>query len=299
MDRSRRILALLGPDPTQRDAYWREVAGHYDRKGRDDLNYLAALDKTIVHHHTGLFEPGRSFDADALATIGEDELLKEIGAAEQRLTDLGLATLVRHGARGPGLDCGCGRGGSALSFALQRADLEIDGITVAHSQLAFARNAAQRLGLEDRVAFAKLSVFDLTPGLAGAYGFVYACESTEYMEPRAELFHIFRRLLRPGGVAVVFAYMKVAGHPALVSEDFSFVNDHYVMRTGDLQEYLRDSQAAGLELADWIDLRHEILAYWSLRALSRHRAGIEPAVLRCLHSDSVKYALIVFRKPGS
>ena len=295
--RPARLDALGGPDPG-RVEYWRRVAGHYDRKGRDDLNFLAASSEHLVHHHTGLFEPGTSFDAARLAAQGQDEILKEIGAAEQRLADLGLATLERHGARGPGLDCGCGRGGSALSFALRRDDLEIDGITVSETQLHFARSAARALALDARVAFAKVSVFDLPPALTDAYGFVYACESTEYMAPRERLFQTFERLLRPDGVTVVFAYMKVEGHPALDEHDFAIVNDHYVMRTGSVQEYLRASSAAGLGLADWIDLRHEILPYWTLRVWSRHRAGIEEPVLRCLRSDAVKYALLVLRKPG-
>ena len=278
-------------------AYWPRVADHYDGKGEDDLNYLAAIDKKLVHHHSGLFSPGHAFTPDILRGGRDQEILKAIGESEARLTDLGLDTLRRWGAQGPGLDCGCGRGGSSLTFALSLENLVIDGITVSEAQACFARRAAEDLGLSERVSYSTKNVFDLAAGMKSAYGFIYACESTEYMAPRHELFRVWARVLKPGGYAFVFGLTFLEDHPLLSREDLDQIDDHYVTRIGSFQEYVYGSAAAGLELVDLVDLGHHVIPYWTLRLFSSHQAGTEESILRGIQDGAMKYSLMIFRKP--
>jgi cyclopropane fatty-acyl-phospholipid synthase-like methyltransferase len=271
-------------DPT----YWQRVGAHFDRKDERDLNYLSSGDGLIVHHHTGLFPDGRD-----LAPRDEQEILRALWHSEHRMVRFAAELLaIRPGMRG--LDCGCGRGGSSLMFARDYG-AEMFGITISSAQAAFAERAAAALELSGQARFALENLHDhARPD--GAYDFVFACESTEYMD-RPALFAEWRRVLRPGGVALAIVLTYVPSRLPEVARELALLNEYYVARAGSLASFLDGARQEGLALDDLVHLERETLPYWRLRLRSGHRSGTEPWLIHGLETGGFHFSAIRFRKP--
>jgi 2-polyprenyl-3-methyl-5-hydroxy-6-metoxy-1,4-benzoquinol methylase len=111
----------------------------------------------------------------------------------------GLTEKLSSGARVAELACGSGV--AAVQLAKAFPTVTIDGYDLDETSIAEARRTAEEAGVADRVTFRVADARD--PKLAGSYDAVLVFEAIHDMgDPIAPL-RTVRRLLAPGGVAVV------------------------------------------------------------------------------------------------
>jgi len=270
---------------------WNQVAAHYDNKGKDDLNYLSAVDKRIVHHHSGVFD---RVDHLLNREYREEDLLQLLGASEDRLTHLGAAALGI--SDGKGFDCGCGRGGSSLILARDYGHSML-GITISRTQLDYARIMAENLNLQDKVSFEQLNIYhaDLS-GLEGQFDFIWACESTEYMPDYITLFTQWHKLLKRGGKALIFAITCRKSQLDKIENELRLIDEIYETKIGSFDAYLQAAISTGFEIDDLTGLEEKIIPYYKLRLKSVHKRGSEEALLKGLENGYFKYSLFLLRK---
>ncbi len=281
---------MSGADYSDLDGHYSRVGAHYDGKGKDDLNYLSSSDGLIVHHHTGTFP----LDAAPVVPASEDELLRVLGASEDRLVHFGARMLgLQKGEHG--LDCGCGRGGSSFLFCRDYG-VSTDGITVSQSQYAFATDAATRLGLDAAARFYLENLYD-GGRPTSAYEFIWACESTEYMHDKAELFRQWNRILKPGGRALAIFISYARSRHDEVADDLQALYRIYAGYPDAMDSYFHAAQQAGFSIDDVVGLEHETLPYWRLRLGSKNARGSEQILIRCLESGALHFSAVLFRKP--
>ncbi|MFT3977518.1 MAG: cyclopropane-fatty-acyl-phospholipid synthase family protein [Sphingomonas bacterium] len=175
----------------------RRAAGRF----LDGSNTLAKAKANVEHHYDLSNDFYRLFlDRDLQYSCAyftkENQSLEAAQAAKKAhiIAKLGLHDGCRV------LDIGCGWGGLALSIA-RAADVEVTGITLSVEQLTLARQRAEELGLADRVHFELLDYRSLDKRFdrivsVGMFEHVGRAHFDEY-------FRSIRRLLAPGGVALV------------------------------------------------------------------------------------------------
>jgi release factor glutamine methyltransferase len=100
---------------------------------------------------------GRTFKTDRRALIPRPE------------TELLVETLLREFATCGGsgnrlLDVGTGSGVLAITFALERPELEVSAVDLSKEALALAQENAERLGVSDRIAFHCSDLLEATEG---------------------------------------------------------------------------------------------------------------------------------------
>jgi release factor glutamine methyltransferase len=100
---------------------------------------------------------GRTFKTDRRALIPRPE------------TELLVETLLREFATCGGsgnrlLDVGTGSGVLAITFALERPELEVSAVDLSKEALALAQENAERLGVPDRIAFHCSDLLEATEG---------------------------------------------------------------------------------------------------------------------------------------
>jgi len=272
---------------------WQAVADHYDKKGKDDMNYLVAADKRIVHHHSGIFEPGSESLTQSYA---EEELLLVLGTAEDRLTHLGAKALDLKPGRG--FDCGCGRGGSSFILAKDYGH-NMQGITISQTQLEYARTMAGELHLEQKTNFALMNIYQADfDHWQGTFDFVWACESTEYMPDQFLLFQKWNQLLKMGGKVLLFAITTRESQLPYIEKELKLVDDIYETKIGTMHNYLSAAVANNFEIDNFLDLAPQVIPYYRLRLQSAHKRGSEEALLKGLENGYFKYFLLLLHKRG-
>ncbi|WP_431875863.1 SAM-dependent methyltransferase [Amycolatopsis sacchari] len=148
-------------------------------------------------HHAGAWGPKDTPEREAAGGASARERLWQ---AQGRLVDR-LARLLdlRRDARV--LDVGCGTGRTALQLAGEFG-VRVTGCTVSRSQVAAANERAREAGLADRVSFEYGDGMNL-PYPDAAFDAVWAVESFDHMSDWPWAFGEVRRVLRPGGQALV------------------------------------------------------------------------------------------------
>ena len=98
------------------------------------------------------------------------------------------------------LEIGCGWGALAVDLA-QAADARVTGITLSPSQLAWAKDLAERSGVSDRVSLELTDYRDLR----GSFDRIVSIEMFEAVGERywPDYFQALKRSLKPGGRAVL------------------------------------------------------------------------------------------------
>ncbi len=167
------------------------------------------------------------------------------------------------------LDIGCGWGGLARAMAQCRENVTVTGITLSERQLAYARRAAIDDGLADQLDFALRDYRDQD----GSFDRIVSVGMLEHVGPAAisTYFGVVRRLLAPGGVAVI--------HSIAVHDRAAPVNrwlTRYIFPGGylpSIPQLVRAAEAEGLKILDAEILRGhyaETLRHWRMRFLA-HR----------------------------
>lgn len=156
------------------------------------------------------------------------------------------------------LDVGCGVGGPACHVAA-RTGARVVGLTPNATQLTLARGNAEARGLAHRVGFVRGSA-DALPFDAGCFDVMMFLESACHFPDRGRFFAEAQRVLRPGGRLVGEDWLAdEAARAGPLRRWVEQVEAHWALpRLGTLGEYTASMQAAGLQVAEAADLRHEM-----------------------------------------
>ncbi|MGI4953028.1 MAG: class I SAM-dependent methyltransferase [Janthinobacterium lividum] len=245
--RLRRRVDQFNPAPRAR----RNVAHHYDL---DDRLYSLFLDAD------------RQYSCAYFET--PSETLEAAQAAKQRHI---AAKLHLHRPGLEVLDIGCGWGGMALTLARDHG-ARVTGITLSAEQLGVARQRAAAAGLSDQVRFELMDYRAWSAPVdrvvsVGMFEHVGVNHYTTF-------FRSIRRMLRPGGVALVHAIGR-AGGPGVTNPFLA----KYIFPGGylpALSEVLPAVERSGLWTADLEVLRLHYaltLRHWRER-FAAHRERI-------------------------
>jgi 2-polyprenyl-3-methyl-5-hydroxy-6-metoxy-1,4-benzoquinol methylase len=120
------------------------------------------------------------------------ELLPAIPSIHDRLTADPPARVA---------DVACGVGWAAISLAAAYPKVRVDGFDLDPSSIALAQANAKAAGVDDRVTFAVRDAAD--PAVAGTYDVVIVIEAIHDLSRPVEVLGAIRRMLRPGGVALI------------------------------------------------------------------------------------------------
>ena len=214
------------------------VAAHYD-----DLDaFYREVWGDHVHH--GYWATGRETPAEAA----------------EALVDL----LADHLDLKPGLavvDIGCGYGETARRLAAMRG-VDVTGLTVSAAQAAYA---ATRTVAGGRV---EIAVRDwLANGLPGGrFDRAYAIESSEHMPDKQRFFDEAFRVLRPGGILGVYAWLsRTAPRPWEVRHLLEPIcREGRLPDMGDEAEYRAMAEAAGFRVELVSDISDQVRRTWSI-----------------------------------
>jgi len=214
------------------------VAAHY--------NDLDAFYREVWgdHVHHGYWATGRETPAEAA------EALVDLLADRLDLRP-GLAVV----------DIGCGYGETARRLAAMRG-VDVTGLTVSAAQAGYAATKATAGG------HVQIMVRDwLANGLPDA-GFdrAYAIESSEHMPDKQRFFDEAFRVLRPGGVFGIYAWLsKTAPKPWEVRHLLEPIcREGRLPSMGDEADYRRMAEAAGFRVELVSDISDRVRRTWSI-----------------------------------
>ena len=97
-------------------------------------------------------------------------------------------------------DVACGVGWAAIAIARAYPNVHVDGFDLDGSSIKLARQNASAAGLSDRVTF---QTRDIAEADAGTYDLVVIIEAVHDMTQPVGVLASVRRMLRPGGVALI------------------------------------------------------------------------------------------------
>ncbi|MDA9639920.1 cyclopropane-fatty-acyl-phospholipid synthase family protein [SAR116 cluster bacterium] len=166
------------------------------------LNPPSASKRNVAHHYdltddlfSSFLDPWRQYSC---AYFHDDEDTLE-QAQINKLARLAAKLDLNPGEKVP--DIGCGWGGLARAMALCVQDTEITGITLSKQQLAYAKTAAAKTGLNGRLNF-HLRDYRRQDG---RFDKIISVGMLEHVGPQnfARYFDKVRNLLAPNGVAVI------------------------------------------------------------------------------------------------
>ena len=205
-----------------------KVAGHYTRgkledailsavarEGRDPSN-LSPLDLAAVDEFH----------------VGGIDSTRELAALMELRSDLRL------------LDVGCGIGGPARYFAAEHGCI-VSGIDLTEEFVRVAKSLSQLVKLQHLVEFRQASALQL-PFDGQCFDRAYMIHVGMNIADKAGVFREVRRVLKPGGLFMVFDFVRIADGPIrypvpwALSEETSFVVA--------AKEYRNALVAAGFEI---------------------------------------------------
>jgi tocopherol O-methyltransferase len=215
----------------------RDVAAHYD-----DLDeFYREFWGEHVHH--GLWTTGRESPEQAV----------------ERLIEM----VAREAAIGSGsrvCDVGCGYGGTAR-FLASRYGAEVTGLTISPKQHSYA--VAQTPGDNPTYLLRNWEQNELAPA---SFDAVVSIECLAHVEGKQRYFDEIRRVLKPGGTAVVLAWLACENPSALARRRLlqPICDEGRLAGMGDRGEYAAMIEAAGLHLLAYRDLSSQVARTWTI-----------------------------------
>jgi tocopherol O-methyltransferase len=215
----------------------RDVAAHYD-----DLDeFYREFWGEHVHH--GLWTTGRESPEQAV----------------ERLIEM----VAREGAIGPGTrvcDVGCGYGATAR-FLATRYGAEVVGLTISPKQHGYA--AAQTQGDNPTYLLRNWEQNELAPAEFDA---VVSIECLAHVENKQRFFDEIYRVLKPGGVAVVLAWLSCENPSRIARRRLlqPICDEGRLAGMGDRGEYAAMIEGAGLHLLSFRDLSSQVAKTWTI-----------------------------------
>lgn len=240
------------------------VRQHYDQ-----LSFLYRL-FWGEHLHHGYWEKDESV---ARAQIQLMERLAERAA-------------IPHGASV--LDIGCGLGGSAMWLA-EQFDCDVTGMTISPVQARMAAAKAKARNLGSRVRFQVRDANEWQPE-PESVDVVWIMESSEHFRNKAGFFERCARVLKPGGVLAVCAWLRRDG--PLREDEQTLVNTiaeaMFSASLDSLSAYQQWMRDAGLTVTAAEDITRHVEPTWSHCS----RIGGNPVIrflLRFIGGDTQRF----------
>ena len=170
--------------------------------GRSVVACAKVLPQLLTAFKTGGGVPWADYGADMIESQGDfnrpwlvnsfgSEILPAIPDIHRRLTADPPARVA---------DVACGVGWAAIAIATAYPGVRVDGYDLDESSIELARRNAEAAGVADRVTF---EVRDIGTVADGTYDVVVIIEAVHDMSRPAEVLASVRRVLRPGGVALI------------------------------------------------------------------------------------------------
>jgi 2-polyprenyl-3-methyl-5-hydroxy-6-metoxy-1,4-benzoquinol methylase len=176
-------------------------------------------------------------------------------------------------------DVACGVGWAGISLAKAYPGVHVDGFDLDESSIALANANAREAGVDDRVTFAVRDAAD--PAAAGQYDLVMVIEAIHDLSRPVEVLDAIRKMLRPGGTALIAdektedAFSAPASEMERMYYGFSILTclpaamterptagTGTVMRADTLRSYATDAGFTGFERLDEPSL--EMLRFYRL-----------------------------------
>ena len=231
------------------------IRDHYDRLSI----FYRALWGDHIHH--GYWEDGES-PAEAQVKLVER---------------LALKARVPPGSRV--LDVGCGIGGSATWLAC-KLGCSVLGITISSVQAELATKKARAEGLDSLVRFEVRDANQLRLD-AETFDVVWVIECSEHLADKARFIDTCARVLRPGGVLALCAWLaaddlSAPGHARLVAE---VCQGMLCPQLASRQDYTGWMRQSGFTLVEAEEITRNVEETWTRCAAIASRPEIK-ALLR-------------------
>jgi len=139
-----------------------------------------------------MIESQGDFNRPWLVNSFGSEILPAITAIHERLAASPPARVA---------DVACGVGWAAIAIAKAYPDVTVDGFDLDEASITLARKNAQEAGVSDRVKFERRDAAD--PAAVGQYDLAVIIEAVHDVSRPVEVLSAMRRMLRPGGLALV------------------------------------------------------------------------------------------------
>lgn len=265
------------------------VRDHYDRLSV----FYRALWGEHIHH--GYWEDGES---PARAQVKLVERLAE-------------RARIARGARV--LDVGCGIGGPALWLA-RNLHCSVLGLTISPVQARMASEKARAEGLDSRARFEVGDASQLHYH-AESFDAVWVVECSEHLADKARFVESCARVLKPGGVLALCAWLKAGphappGHARLVAE---VCRGMLCPQLASMRDYEGWMRGGGFACAEAEDITRRVQETWTrcaalarrpevkgaLRAADeRTRRFVEtfPAIRQAYQEGAMAYGMFIARK---
>jgi cyclopropane-fatty-acyl-phospholipid synthase len=233
------------------DASWLSRALGHVRGKIDRLNW-ARRSKANVAHHYDLSDQLYELFLDENRQYSCAYYTDPSNSLEQAQRDK-LAHIAAKLALQPGqrvLDIGCGWGGMAL-YLNRVAGVDVTGITLSEEQLRYARAAAEKAGVADKVRFELIDYRDIK----GPFDRIVSVGMFEHVGPAhyRQFFNSCRNLLTEDGVMLLHTIGRMCG-PGVTDRWTA----KYIFPGGyipALSEIVSVSEKSGLILSDMETLR--------------------------------------------
>jgi|GEM_PF-214936 ubiquinone/menaquinone biosynthesis C-methylase UbiE len=207
-----------------------------------------------------------------------------------------------------GLDIGCGMGGPARWFALQRK-ANIDGIDITPQMARIATEISRMVGMESETFFATGDALKI-PGPDSQYDFAVMMAVSCNIPQRDELYQSIHRVLKPGGVVGMLDILKGPRSGLIYPVPWAQSESEGISRLLTAEETIAASRTAGLTLEAQQDVSQDVLAWFKneLEELDEGRPiGFETVFPRWLSAaqsqvanleeDRIRFSCLVFTKP--
>jgi 2-polyprenyl-3-methyl-5-hydroxy-6-metoxy-1,4-benzoquinol methylase len=139
-----------------------------------------------------MIESQGDFNRPWLVNSFGSEILPAIPAVHERLRANPPARVA---------DVACGVGWAAIAIARAYPDVTVDGFDLDESSITLARENARGAGVSDRVTFERRDAAD--PAAIGQYHLAVIIEAIHDLSRPVDVLAAMRRMLRPGGIALV------------------------------------------------------------------------------------------------
>ena len=238
--------------------YQKQVETFYEGKNSSILSRYGSGPR--VHWHTGLTPK------EEAAPTSPEKLRETIFTAQERMLNyIRDFWSVHSSLHSDILDVGCGLGGTSLFFA-QEFGARVKAVTVSQSQYQSVLRLAEEAGLDSQIEPICSDVLELHD--ESCFDAAVALDSSCHI-PRGPLFQKLAKALRPGG-HIFLIDLLIGAKPCRKTTDF--LNRHWCIRIGTLEEYLKAAKDAGLRQVCLDDLTVPSAQFW---ALTRRRIELE------------------------
>ena len=260
----------------------------YDRKvtNPEDINAILAVSDGLFFNHSGITSgnevPTLPTDEGVLLKLLHQMEVAQVREVARHLAHLGPASVL--------LDTGCGGGGTSILIH-ELTQSRVLGIDTSLQQLARAREAIPRRGLQDMVDCVPGNFLDLKFA-SQTFDAILANENSEHVSDLTAMFQEFVRVLKREGVIVVVAWCATSSETGKQAKEQ--VDSHYLTDIHTRNQYLSAIASVGARLQYSVDLTSRIAPYWKLRSNSAYRTGSESFMGFGFSTRHLEYHLLRF-----